>query len=254
MVNERVAYGIVEALGISAGEGVLEIGPGRGALTQFIVGRTAELTLVELDRHLAADLRRRWGSFPGVTLVEADFMKWALPDRPEGGLKVISNLPYSAANAILRKLLDWPVWSEAVVMVQKEVAVRMAAKPGSGDYGVLSLAIQAKAEPTLLFDVRPGSFNPPPKVTSTVLRLKRLPAPRIKDEEVFFRVVHAAFHQRRKTLSNSLSHGLEMEKPRVEEALRSVGIDPGARAETVDLEGFNRLTAALGPAAGAAPG
>jgi 16S rRNA (adenine1518-N6/adenine1519-N6)-dimethyltransferase len=180
-----------------------------------------------------------------VTVVQSDFLDWPLPDRPVGSVKVVGNLPYSAANAILRKVLDWPAWSEAVVMVQKEVALRMVAPVGGDDYGILSLAVQSKAAPSVLFDVWPGAFTPQPKVVSTVLRLRRLETPRFHNEDAFFRVVRAAFGQRRKTLLNSLSHGLEMEKGKVEEALKSCGLDPGARAETITLEQFDRLAGAI---------
>jgi 16S rRNA (adenine1518-N6/adenine1519-N6)-dimethyltransferase len=238
------------------------------------------LTAVELDRRLAEDLRRRWGSVPGVTIVQADFLDWPLAElaapgaseplirplaelaapgasepliRPlaelaegaDGSLYVIGNLPYSAAGPILRKLLAWRGWSEAVVMVQREVARRIAAAPGSGDYGILSVSVQIKSEVEILFDVRPSAFRPQPRVFSTVLRLRRFPAPRVRDETAFFRVVHAAFDQRRKTLLNSLSHGLGIEKGRTEEALRTCGLDPAARPETVGWEGFDLLSRRL---------
>ena len=246
MAEDGVARRIVQALGAGPSDGVLEIGPGRGALTRFLVGGTKALTAVELDRRLAEDLRRRWGSVPGVTIVQADFLDWPLPEGADGSLYVIGNLPYSAAGPILRKILSWRGWPEAVVMVQREVARRIAAVPGTGDYGILSLAAQIKAEVEILFDVRPSAFHPKPQVFSTVLRLRRLPVPRVLDETAFFRVVHAAFEQRRKTLLNSLSHGLEIEKGRTAEALQACGLDPAARPETVGWEGFDRLSRQLG--------
>jgi 16S rRNA (adenine1518-N6/adenine1519-N6)-dimethyltransferase len=247
LTDEKVCRKIVDAVGAGPKDRVLEIGPGKGALTRFLVGRVASLTAVELDSGLAAALMRRWSHLPGTEVVVADFLKWPLPERPEGGLRVVSNLPYSAAGAIIQRLLDWPAWDEAVLMVQKEVAVRISARPGSSDAGILSLAVQAKAEVSLLFDVGPKAFSPPPKVTSTVLRLKRLLRPRITDEAAFFRVVHAAFHQRRKTLANSISHGLELEKPRVEAALKELGVDPAARAEMVGVEIYDKLGMLLSP-------
>jgi 16S rRNA (adenine1518-N6/adenine1519-N6)-dimethyltransferase len=236
---------IVDALRAGPADDVLEIGPGRGALTRFLAGKTATPTVVELDRALEPGLQEKWGTVPGVAVVQADFLEWPLPAPADGNRRVIGNLPYNAANAILRKLLDWPGWSEAVVMVQKEVARRIVAGPGSKEYGILSLAVQCKAEAKLLFDAPPGAFSPPPQVTSTVLRLTRLARPRVAREEAFFRVLHAAFGQRRKTLVNSLSHGLDMEKPRVEAALKSRGLDPGARAETLSLEDFDGLSTVL---------
>jgi len=248
LAEDGVARRIVGALGAGPSDDVLEIGPGRGALTRFLIGATKTLTAVELDRRLAEDLRRRWGSVPGVTIVQADFLDWPLAELAEGAdgsLYVIGNLPYSAAGPILRKLLAWRGWSEAVVMVQREVARRIAAAPGSGDYGILSVSVQIKSEVEILFDVRPSAFRPQPRVFSTVLRLRRFPAPRVRDETAFFRVVHAAFDQRRKTLLNSLSHGLGIEKGRTEEALRTCGLDPAARPETVGWEGFDLLSRRL---------
>ena len=264
LAEDGVARRIVGALGAGPSDDVLEIGPGRGALTRFLIGATKTLTAVELDRRLAEDLRRRWGSVPGVTIVQADFLDWPLAElaapgasepliRPlaelaegaDGSLYVIGNLPYSAAGPILRKLLAWRGWSEAVVMVQREVARRIAAAPGSGDYGILSVSVQIKSEVEILFDVRPSAFRPQPRVFSTVLRLRRFPAPRVRDETAFFRVVHAAFDQRRKTILNSLSHGLGIEKGRTEEALRTCGLDPAARPETVGWEGFDLLSRRL---------
>jgi 16S rRNA (adenine1518-N6/adenine1519-N6)-dimethyltransferase len=245
LAQDGVARRIVQSLGAGPSDDVLEIGPGRGALTRFLVGAVKSLTVVELDRRLAEDLRNRWGSEPGVTVVQADFLDWPLPEEEQGGLYVIGNLPYSAAGPILRKILNWRGWSEAVVMVQREVARRISAGPGSGEYGILSLAVQTKAAVEVLFDVRPSAFRPPPQVVSTVLRLRRRPVPLVRDEADFSRVVHAAFDQRRKTLLNSLSHGLGVEKTRIAEALKACGLDPTARPETVGWEGFDRLSGSL---------
>jgi 16S rRNA (adenine1518-N6/adenine1519-N6)-dimethyltransferase len=245
LTDDGACRRIVQSLGAGPSDRVVEIGPGKGALSRFMVGQVAALTLVELDAVLAARLSSRWSTVEGLTVVCSDFLEWSPPDVPAGDMKVIGNLPYSAAGAILRRLLDWSGWCEAVVMVQKEVAERIVAGPGTRDYGILSLAIQSKAEASLLFDVGPRSFTPPPKVVSTVLRLRRLATPRMADEGKFFRVVKAAFGQRRKTLLNSLSHGLDAEKPVVESALRACGVDPAVRAETIDLATFDRLSRLL---------
>lgn len=243
LMDGNVCRRISDALGAGAEDAVLEIGPGRGALTRFLAERTRAFTAVELDRVLAAELREKYAAVPGVEIVNEDFLKWPLPG--EGSFKVIGNLPYNAGTAIIQKILDWRHWSEAVVMVQKEVARRMVSPAGSGEYGILSLAVQAKAEAKILFDVKPGAFRPAPTVISTVLRLKPLASSRLTDEPAFFRVVHAAFGQRRKTLLNSLSHGLKAEKVLVEKALRQCGLSPEARAETVDLETFDKLSQLL---------
>lgn len=221
------------------GQAVLEIGPGRGALTKYLVESGAELTAVELETVMAAELRLKW---PQVNVARADFVQWELPAFPPRSVKLISNLPYSAANAILRKFLDWPAWSLAAVMLQKEVADRIAAPPDCADYGILTLAVQGKARVERMFDVPPSAFRPQPEITSTVLRLHPLPAPRIHHEKRFFEVVHAAFQQRRKMLWNALSIGLKLEKPDVEARLRAAGIDHTRRAQTLTLEEFNAVT------------
>lgn len=243
LVNDGICRKITGALNAGPEDAVVEIGPGRGALTKHLAGKVRSLTVVELDASLVPALKEGFGALPGVEIVNADALSWV--PAAAGPFKVISNLPYSAGNAILQRVLDWPGWTEAVVMVQKEVAVRMAAGPGSRDYGILSLAVQAKSVAKRLFDVAPGAFRPPPKVVSTVLRLTPLAASRLQNEPAFFRVVHAAFGQRRKTLLNSLSHGLQAEKSVVEKALRTCGLDPEARAETLPLEKFEELSRLL---------
>ncbi len=241
LIDKAVAGRIVNSLDMPCSR-VLEVGPGRGILTQFLLEKTSQVTVVELDRRLAAGLQARW---PSLEVAAEDFLKWPLPDWPENSCQFIGNLPYSAGNAILRKILDWKAWSAAVVMVQKEVADRMTARPNRKDYGVLTLAVQGKAEAEALFDVPPGCFRPAPKVFSTVVRLRRRPRSRIEDEKRFFDVVHAAFSQRRKTLLNALSHGLSLDKPVALASLEKAGIRPERRAETLGLEEFNRLTREL---------
>lgn len=245
LTDESMSRRIVNALRIVPGERVMEIGPGRGALTRWTLEKYPYLTAVELDSHLAENLRNRWGREPRIEIIQDDFLKWPLPPWPPGSVKILGNLPYSAANAILRKILDWPSWREAVVMVQKEVAERILASPGSRDYGILTLAVRIKASPEKLFDVPPEAFRPRPRVMSTVLKLTRRSSSLVRREELFFRVLHAAFGQRRKTIVNSLSHGLGREKSGVEKILISSEIDPGARPETLSLEDYDRLTGNL---------
>lgn len=239
LADPSIARRIVEALGDVSEKDVFEIGPGRGVLTEHIMGKAGRLTAVEIDRTLFEELQSRWPA--GVKLINADFLKLPLPVDPPRSLTVVSNLPYSAANPILQKILDWPAWREAVVMVQKEVADRIRAKPGTSAYGLLTLSVQGKARVEKLFDVPPGAFRPRPKVTSTVLRLEPLTHSLIKNEEAFFQVAHAAFGQRRKTLLNSLAHGLGLEKKEVEAHLKKATIDPMRRPETLTIEDFNRL-------------
>jgi 16S rRNA (adenine1518-N6/adenine1519-N6)-dimethyltransferase len=243
LVDGAAADDIVAALAPRADDRVIEVGPGKGVLTERLVGRVADLTAVELDRVLASRLSERWKSEPRFRCVAADFLEWPLPEG--GGFKVIGNLPYSSANAILRKVLGWPGWTWMVAMVQKEVAERIVAGPGGRDYGVLSLAVQGKSEVERLFDVEPTSFRPAPEVVSTVLGFTRRAVPLMRDEERFFRVVKAAFSQRRKTVSNTLSGGLALTKEQVGRTLEGLGIDPRRRAETLGLDDYNRLAEEL---------
>ncbi len=233
---------IVEALGLAGGDAALEIGPGRGALTQILSERAGRLVAVELDRELAARLGPR---FPKAEIVNADFLIWPLPEVPPGTFRVIGNLPYSVAGPILQKVLGWTGWDRAVVMVQKEVAERIRALPGTKDFGLLALSVQSRAEAEKLFDVAPGAFRPAPRVTSTVLRLRRKASPVFRDEAAFFRVVRAGFAQRRKTLAKNLAAGLFKDREKVDNLLSRLGIDPRARAETVPLEKWAALAEAL---------
>jgi 16S rRNA (adenine1518-N6/adenine1519-N6)-dimethyltransferase len=246
LVSVPAAQHIAEALHSSTGDRVIEIGPGRGALTVHVLPLCHHLTVVELDRTLADLLIRRWGHEPKLSVVSDDFMNWPLPSGSEGKFKVIGNLPYSAAAAIVQKVLAWTGWDRAVFMVQKEVALRMTASPGGKAWGLLALSVQSRARARRLFDVAPGAFRPPPKIVSTVLELERLPSPRAAHLDAFFKIAHAAFGQRRKTLANSLSHGLGMDRAKIEEELKNLGIDPSRRAETLTIEEYDRISLRLG--------
>ena len=184
--------------------------------------------------------------------MEADAQRWdygALRRPPGGRVLVVGNLPYSVGTAILTTLVEARgAIDEVVVMLQREVAERVAAAPGSRSYGSLSVLTQLACDVRLILRVPPGAFRPPPKVESAVLRLTVLPGPRVVvgHEEHFRAVVRAAFAQRRKTLANALAAGLSLPAPRVRDLLAGAGIDPGRRAETLDLEEFARLTARIG--------
>jgi len=243
LVNSDVSKKITTALHVTPGDAVLEIGPGRGALTEWLLAETQSVTAVELDSSLAHDLQKRW-SPAGLTVVEKDFLEW-VPPNDSKIYKVISNLPYSVAAAILQKLLDWDQWEIGVFMVQREVAERITAQPGGKNWGLLALSIQSRAEAKRLFHVSPGSFNPQPQVVSTVIELKRHSVPRVKNLDAFFRLARAAFGQRRKTLVNSLSHGLSLDKAVISSALRAEELDPLRRPETLTVEDFDRLAKRL---------
>jgi 16S rRNA (adenine1518-N6/adenine1519-N6)-dimethyltransferase len=241
LVSSPAALRIAEALHSERDDSVIEVGPGRGALTVHMLPRCGSLTVVELDRTLADLLHRRWGHEPTLTVVSDDFMNWPLPEGNARPFKIIGNLPYSAASAIVQKVLAWTGWDRAVFMVQKEVALRMAAIPGGKAWGLLALSVQSRAKARRLFDVAPGAFRPAPEIVSTVLELERLPLPRVSHLESFFRVAHAAFGQRRKTLANSLSHGLDMDRSKIDLVLKGLGIDPRRRAETLTIEEYEQI-------------
>lgn len=247
LVSAGIAERIVNALGPSGNDWVLEIGPGRGILTTQILPRVEKLVAVELDSSLAEVLKNRLSGDSRFQLIQGDFLETPLPSWPAQRGKILSNLPYGVANQILQKCLDWSGWSHAVVMVQKEVAQRITARPGDREQGLLSLSVQAKAKAQKLFDVPPGAFRPAPRVMSTVLKLERLPVSRLTHEKMFFAVARAAFQQRRKTLMASLSTGLKLPKETVREMMRHAGLSGLERPEQVDLEQFQRLAEVCPP-------
>ncbi|MDP6484389.1 MAG: 16S rRNA (adenine(1518)-N(6)/adenine(1519)-N(6))-dimethyltransferase RsmA [Nitrospinota bacterium] len=244
---------IAEFIHVRPGDRVIEIGPGGGALTRVLarsLGEAGRLTALEIDARLAAELREEFAAAPNVSILEADALKFdfsSLLGGEGGSTRLVGNLPYYAATAILLRLLESREDIEdIVVMVQKEVADRIAARPGSKSYGTLSLAVQLWCGVELGFDVDPSAFSPRPKVVSTVLRLIPQARPRapVGDPAFFERVVRAAFAQRRKTLLNNLkSH---FEALRVNEVLAGCEIDPARRAETLSLEEFANLSNKLG--------
>lgn len=247
LVDEGIADRIVAAAGPRAGEKVVEIGPGRGILTERLVDSGALVTAVEIDEALHASLAERFRGRESLALARADFLELDLSTLPSPA-KVVSNLPYSMATPILQRLLPWTGWTEATLMFQKEVAERVEAGPGGRDYGVLSLSVAVYADAARLFDVGRFSFRPPPKVQSSVVRLSRRDVPRLPAEvapEAFFRVVKAAFAQRRKMAVNSIASALGVERAAVKAALDQAGIGAAARGETVTLDQYARLAAAL---------
>lgn len=246
--DRAVARAIVDAVAPGSTDLVVEIGPGEGALTEELARRAGHVVGLEVDPSLASSLRRR---FPGVDVVEADAQRWeyAALHRPPGGrVLVVGNLPYSVGTAILMALVDArEAIDEIVVMLQREVAERVAAPPGSRSYGSLSVLVQVGCEARLILRVPPGSFRPPPKVDSAVLRLTVLRQPRVAvgDEAHFRAVVRAAFSQRRKMLANTLAAGLSLSTAQARGVLTDAGIDPARRAETLDLAEFARLAERL---------
>ncbi len=251
LASEESAVRIVEALGDISQSTVLEIGPGRGILTSLLAKRARRLIAVELDRVLAAQLRLKFGMAQNVEVIEADVLAIDFDSLfgPKPGLgrpgieikpqpvKVVGNLPYYITSDILLRLFEFSKYFESIViMVQREVADRIAAEPGGRDYGMLSATARLYARVEKLFTLPPAAFTPPPKVHSTVLRLTIDP----QQEKLgvggdgFIDFLRLSFGQKRKTLWNNLR--AKYEEDRLKQALASARVKPGARAETLTLE------------------
>jgi len=251
LCDAAVARRIVDTAEIGPGGAVLEIGPGLGALTDELARRAARLLLVEIDRALAARLAERFAGDDRVRVVTGDVLELPLADLlGTTPTTVVENLPYNVASPVLFRLLELRARvPRAVLMLQLEMAQRLTARPGSKIYGASSVMVQAFAEVRIAFRVSRRSFLPPPEVDSAVVDVRWSPAPRadIGDPELFRAVVRAAFGQRRKMLRNALRLLVEARAGAAspEAVLRAAGIDPAARAETLDLAAFARLTRAL---------
>lgn len=241
LIKRGIVDEIVHAAELTPGEPVLEVGPGIGTLTQGLAQSGADVTAIELDRRLLEVLDTTLASYDNVRIIHGDVLKLDVPSIMNHKLfKVVANLPYYITTPIIMSLLESKLPIERlVVMVQKEVALRMVAKPGTKDYGALSVAVQYYTEPDIVLDVPPKSFLPAPAVTSSVIRcvLRDKPPVDVIDEKLFFRVVKAGFAQRRKTFSNTMkTTGLS--KDRIEELLTKANIDGQRRGETFTLQEF----------------
>ena len=244
---------IVRASGIDKTCGVIEIGPGFGPLTQELCQKAGKVVAIEVDQTLQPVLRETVGEFSNLEILFADALKTDLPAMVAdefSGLRPVAcaNLPYYITSPVLTKLLESRCFSLITVMVQKEVAQRICAAPGSGDYSAFTVLCNYHAQPELLFDVPASCFLPQPKVTSAVvcLKVRTEPPAELLDEHTFFRTVRAAFAQRRKTLLNALSSGFsELGKSELAETLHTCGISPMVRGETLDIPSFAALSNAL---------
>jgi len=251
LIDENVLRKITEAAGITKDDFVLEIGPGIGTLTQYLSDAAKEVVAVEVDKSLLPVLEETLAGFDNVTVINEDILKTDLQkiaDERNGGrpVKIVANLPYYITTPIIMGILEShaPVSSQTV-MIQKEVAGRMAAGPGSREYGALSLAVQYYCTAELNANVPPNCFIPRPDVYSTVITLKtRDEKPAVSDEELLFKVTKAAFAMRRKTLVNCLksSQELGLNREDAEGLLKDAGLDPMVRGEDLSLEEFIRLT------------
>ena len=240
---------IAEEAGVDETAGVLEIGPGIGPLTQQLCLRAKKVVAVEVDTTLKPILKRTLGEFDNLELLFADAMKLdlaALVQDRFAGLRPMAcaNLPYYITSPVLTALLEAKCFESVTVMVQKEVAQRICAKPGSPDYSAFTVFCNYYAEPEILFDVPPSCFLPQPKVTSSVITLKtRRTLPwDIRDEALFFKVVRSSFAMRRKTLVNGLAAGFPNKtKPELTELLVSLGHRPDVRGETLSIAPFAEI-------------
>ena len=255
IINPGVCPRIAEASGIGPGWGALEIGPGIGVLTEQLAERADKVVSVEVDTRLQPLLAETMAGHPNFKLVLGDVLKVNLAallkaEFPGMPVAVCANLPYYITSPILMRLLEerLPIRS-ITVMVQKEAAQRLCAAPGTRQAGAISYAVAYYAAPELLFTVQPGSFYPAPKVTSAVIRLTLHDTPPVQpangDERGLFRLIRAAFSQRRKTAANAVAAGLGLPKPRVTAALQAAGLDARLRPEQLTLADYCALQAAL---------
>ena len=249
---------LVAAVAATPDDSILEIGPGRGAITKPLAAQVKRLLAVEVDRDLAAELEA--AALPNVTVVTRDVLsvdlapiiaEWlGTPAGPQNQIRIVGNLPYNISSPILFALLDLAAQTggvrDAMLMLQKEVADRLVARTGTGDYGVLTVLTALHADVKRVLSLPPGAFRPPPKVHSAVVRLVfRPPAVQIHDHDAFVRMVRTMFTQRRKTISNALKpFGVERGVDPMQ-ALGRAGIDPKRRPETLELAEMAALAAAF---------
>ena len=250
LIQSWVPQDIAAASGAGEGTGVLEVGPGIGPLTRELAKRADKVASVELDRSLLPILEETLSPYPNVTVIPGDIMKLSIPDLISAqfeGLRpaACANLPYNITTPVLTRLLEAGCFSSITVMIQREVARRICADPGTADYGAFSLFCQYHARCAMLFDVPPDCFLPAPKVTSTVVRLVPLETPPVDAEpQALFAVIRAAFAQRRKTLLNALSaaFGQRFSKEELRDILVQCGLPETIRGERLSLDEFAKLS------------
>ena len=252
LIDEHVLEKIISAAGIGPDDFVVEIGPGIGTMTQYLAHAARGVAAVEIDKALIPILQDTLSAYDNVTVINEDVLKVDLKELAEKmnegrPVKVVANLPYYITTPIIMGLFESHVPVESItVMVQKEVAERMQAGPGTKDYGALSLAVQYYAEPYIVANVPPNCFMPRPNVGSAVIRLQvhKNPDIRVKDESLMFRIIRASFNQRRKTLQNSLSHDpqLGISKEVVARILEEMGLSATIRGEALSLQQFAQFS------------
>ncbi len=253
LIADWVPREIAKASGAGPGSGVLEVGPGIGCLTRELAQRAGRVVSVELDKALPPILAETLADCPNAQVVSGDILKTDIPALVEErfpGLAPIAcaNLPYNITTPVVTALLEAGCFTSVTVMIQREVAKRICAAPGTADYGAFSVYCQYYTDPEILFEVPPDCFLPAPKVTSAVVRLAPRPAPaQVDDPDHFFRVVRAAFALRRKTLLNSLSANLggRYSKEELSQAIAACGLPPDIRGERLSIPQFAQLSRRL---------
>ena len=244
LVNTQVIDKILEAAQVNDQDFVLEIGPGVGILTQELLKKAKQVESIELDQDLIPHLKLQFAHAKNFTLTHADALKTVPPNHP---YKLVANIPYYITSPILNHYLKPKSPSlrpqVIVLLVQKEVAEKVCSK--QGDHSVLSLQVQAFGKPEIVCKVSASSFYPAPNVDSAVIKITPYPEPLIKDPEKFFKVIHATFGQKRKTLSNSLKNNLHLSAQDVEKSLNKASIAPQARPQELSLEDWQRLVESI---------
>ena len=247
LVDEDARDAIARLAAAGPGARVLEIGPGRGAITGRLLALGASVTAVELDDAIAATLPALMPVASKLEVLNEDFLRLDLGSLGPGPWTVAGNLPYAVGTPILQKLLLWDGWTRAVLMFQKEVAERVVAEPGGADYGLLSLSVRARADAELSFTLPRTAFRPPPKVESAVVTVTRLAEPRLPaaEEKPFWRLAKLAFAQRRKKAAGVLASALGRDRAAVDAAFAAAGLEPDARPERIPFDGWRALARAL---------
>ena len=251
LIDANILEKIVASAGITREDTVLEIGPGIGTLTQYLAEAAKQVICVEIDKNMIPVLEYTLADFDNVTVINQDILKadivQILKENGAASAKVVANLPYYITTPIIMELLEKDAPIESItVMIQKEVAERMQTGPGSKDYGALSLAVAFYSNAEVKMTVSPNCFIPRPNVDSAVIRLDKLKEPSVKvnDKSEMFRIIKGAFEQRRKTLTNALSHSsaYKTDKKNIENALLEMGKNVNIRGEELTLEEFARLS------------
>ncbi|MCX7842972.1 MAG: 16S rRNA (adenine(1518)-N(6)/adenine(1519)-N(6))-dimethyltransferase RsmA [Clostridia bacterium] len=262
LTDDNIVGKIIDTAEIAKTDLVIEVGPGIGNMTRELAKRAGKVAAIEIDKHLIPALKENLNEFTNVDIINEDVLNVDIKRLTEDirqtydtelkndKVKVVANLPYYITTPIIMKFLEEdPGIDMMVLMVQKEVGERIAAKPGGKDYGALSVAVQYYAKPETVLKVPPGCFIPQPEVDSVVIRLKVFDQPPVKllNKDIFFKTVKASFGQRRKTLINALSNSgqFHLSKEEIKQILESIGVDEKQRGETLTIEQFARLANAF---------